>query len=536
MSSGDLNKPKDVKFDVEVRRHLLDGVNILADAVKSTMGPRGRNVVIERESGPPIVTKDGVTVARAINLRHPFKNLGVQMVKEVASRTNDTAGDGTTTATVLSQALFSEGAKMVEAGYNPVEIKRGMEKASNEIILSLKDMSSQVDSIEKIKQVATVSSNGDEEIASLIVTATEQVGPDGVVTVEEAKGFKSSLECVEGIRIDRGFISPYFVTNSSRMTCELEDPYVLLTTRVLSGLPEILPVLEKVQRSQRSLLIIASEIENEALQALTLNKLRGILKVCAIRAPAFGDYRSEILQDIAAIVGGNVTCSEDGSSLESIELNSLGSCKKIIVSRSHATLIGGQGNKDNIQERSEGIKSQLQDPTLLNSDIHVLKSRLSNISGGVAILRVGGSTEIELRERKDRVEDALNATRAATEEGIVPGGGVALARCANMIKIPRNLSQGEIAGFEIVKRSCQYPLSQISRNAGYDANTVIQKISSKKRHSSYGFNAETGKFGDMFEFGIVDPVKVARHALESAVSVTGLMLTVDSAIVSDLSK
>jgi len=529
------NLNKEVKFNSEARASLLEGVNILAESVKVTLGPRGRNVVIENPEGPPVITKDGVTVARAINLKHRFQNLGVQMVKEVASRTNEVAGDGTTTATVLSQALFLEGNKMIEAGHSSIEIKRGIEKAVYHVIENLKRQSLNVQNSEEICQVATVSANGDSHIGTLISNAVEQVGREGIVTVEEAQGFDSSLEVVEGMRFERGFLSPYFITNAERAVCELQKPLILLTSRKIVALAELLPLLEKVARSQRSLLLISDDVEGEALHGLTVNKLKGTLSVCAVQAPAFGHHRHNLLEDLSILIGATVISDASGISLENISLDHLGECKRAIISRTFTTLVGADSDEESVSQRTENIKFQLSDPSLSKNERIALQDRLSQLTGGVAILRVGGATEVELKERKDRVEDALNATRAAVEEGVVPGGGVALIRASKTLStVAEKLSEAEKIGVAIVKKACYAPLSQIARNAGLEPIVIINEIEDEKSSSALGYNAEVGKFQNMFEAGIIDPVKVTRCALENAASVASLMLTVDSAIVEDL--
>jgi len=523
---------KEIKFDIEARRELLEGLNILANAVKVTLGPRGKNAVIECPGGAPIVTKDGVTVARSIDLRDKFKNLGVQLVKEVASRTNDIAGDGTTTATVLSQALYSEGFKLVETGYDPTQIKRGMEIASKVIVEELKKQAIPIVDDEAICQVATVSANGETEIGNLIAEATTKVGRDGVVTVEEAKGFNSSLEVVDGMRLERGFVSPYFITNPDRMTCELQDAFILVSDLRLTSSKDIMPILEKVHLARKPLLIIASEIEDEALHLLTVNKMNGILNVCAIRAPGFGESRIGFLGDIAALVNAEVVTAASGHELSKLTLESLGCAKKITVGRASTTLVETGERKESVQERIEELRNQLEDITLSGAEQAVIKTRLARLSGGVAILRIGGATEVELRERKDRVEDALNATQAAMEEGVVQGGGIALVRASRALdKLGKGHGDGVVAGIKAVKHACTVPTAQIVKNAGHEPALILQRI--LKRKGMLGYNADTGKFVDMFKVGIIDPVKVTRCALENAVSVASLMLTVDTAVVSE---
>jgi chaperonin GroEL len=525
---------KFIKFNSEAREELLQGVNTLADAVQVTLGPRGKNAVIERPGQAPIVTKDGVTVARSINLRDKFKNLGVQLVKEVASRTNEVAGDGTTTATVLSRSLFSEGFRAVETGFSSVEIKRGIDKAVEVVIEELRKIAIETTTDDEIKQIATISANGDEKIGKLIADAVRQVGRDGVVTVEESQGFNSSLELVEGLRFDRGYISPYFVTNSDKMICEMEDPLILITTKSITVMKDILPVLEKVHKTGRDLLIIADDIEGEALNALTMNKVKGVLNVCAVRAPGFGNYRKDVLEDIAILTGGKIISSATGTTFEQATVEDLGECKKIIVNRSETTLVNGKGDRSRLDERVQNLRELLDSPSLVDKNERgMIKERLSKLVGGVAILKVGGATEVELKERKDRVDDALNATRAAVDEGIVPGGGVALVIASSKLKsLAKGLSQGEAMGVSIVESACAEPLSQISRNAGQEPVLILQKVN-KVKSKNEGYDAESGKFVNMFEKGIIDPVKVTRYALENAASAASMLLTTE-AVVTDL--
>ena len=526
---GQVNK--EIKFNLEARRELLEGLNILANAVKVTLGPRGKNAVIECPGSAPIVTKDGVTVARAIDLRDKFKNLGVQLVKEVAARTNEVAGDGTTTATVLSQALYSEGFKLVETGYDPVQIKKGMEIAVKVVVAELKEQAIAIADDEATRQVATVSANGEMEIGNLIAEAIKKVGRDGVVTVEEAKGFNSSLEVVDGMRLDRGFVSPYFITNSDRMTCELHDAFILVSDIRLTSSKDIMPILEKVHQTRKPLLIIAGEIEDEALHLLTVNKMNGILDVCAIRAPGFGESRIGFLGDISALVGAEVVTAASGHELSKLALTSLGNAKKIIVGRLSTTLLEGGERKEAVQDRIDDLRKQMEDITLTSAERSVVRTRLARLAGGVAILRIGGATEVELRERKDRVEDALNATQAAMEEGVVQGGGIALVCASRALDKLKGYDDGIIAGIKAVKHACAVPTEQIVRNTGHEPALVLQRI--LRRKGTLGYNADTGKFVDMFEAGIIDPVKVTRCALENAVSVASLMLTVDTAVVSE---
>ncbi len=523
---------KKIKFNVDARRELLDGVNMLADAVKITLGPRGRNAIIEQPGKAPLVTKDGVSVARAINIRERFSNLGVQLVKEVASRTNDVAGDGTTTATVLSQALYAEGFRLIETGFDPVEVKRGMDIACKEVVASLRDAAIEISDTDEIRQVATVSANGEVEVGAIIANAVNEVGRDGAITVEEAKGFSSSLEVVEGMRLERGFVSPYFVTNSERMVADMADALVFISDLRLRSADDIMPVLEKVHKLKKPLLIIAGEIEDEALHLLTVNKMQGVLNICAIRAPGFGESRTAYLGDIATLTGGALASAASGIDIKTVTEEHLGKAKRIIVGRNSTTIVDAHGDDKTIQARIHDIKTQVEDPTTDDNELAVLKDRLARLSGGVAIIKVGGSTEVELRERKDRVDDALNATQAAIDEGIVPGGGIALVRAASCLKVvSRRYTGATRAGIDVVKTACFAPLIQIVRNAGNEPAIVMSKVS--KLRGNQGYNAETGKFNDMFKDGIIDPVKVTRCALENAVSVAGLMLTVDTAIVED---
>ena len=525
------NTNKLIKFDIQAREDLLVGVNILADAVKSTMGPRGKNVVIENPGGHPILTKDGVTVARSINLKDQFLNLGVQMIKEAASRTADTAGDGTTTATVLTQAIFSEGLKMIAAGYPPSEIKKGIDAASSQIMHHIKNISVPITKEDEIRQVATISANGEECIGDLIRDAIDAVGKDGVVTVEEAKGFNSSLSVVEGMQINRGYLSPYFITNQEKMTVEFDNPYVFLCNMNLENMRIFMPVLEKIASAQKPILIIADDIGAEAMQGLVVNKTRGALKVCAIRSPGFGESRLSMMDDLGSVLGCRVYSSADTEDLENIELESLGRCKKVVVGRTGTIFVDGSGDQKKIEKRVEYIKSQIENIESTDEEISVLKLRLSRLAGGVALLRVGGSTEAELRERKDRVDDALSATQAAIEEGIVPGGGVSLAVASFLIE-ENTSGSGINAGMQVVKKACLEPLRQIVKNSGGAADLVVEKIKNSN-DKTYGYNALTDEFGDMFEMGIIDPVKVVRSAIENAASAASMMLTVGCAMIEE---
>jgi len=522
---------KIIKFDLEARENLLTGINILADAVRVTMGPRGRNVVIERPGGHPTLTKDGVTVARAINLKDQFLNLGVQMIKEAASRTAEVAGDGTTTATVLSQAIFSEGLKMLAAGYSSSDIKKGIEQSTQHVISFLEDHAVPITKDEEIKQVATISANGESEIGELIFEAISAVGNDGVVTVEEAKGFNSSLTIVEGMQIDRGYLSPYFITNQEKMVAELDKPYVLLCNKNIDTLREIMPILEKISSENRSLLIVADDVSGDAMQGIVVNKTRGILKICAIKAPGFGESRINMLEDLGAVLNCQVVSAADANSLADMKLTDLGCCKKAVIGRAGSVFIDGSGNEKCIQERVLNLKSQLKDATLDDDDKNLLRLRLSRLSGGVAILRVGGATESELKERKDRVDDALSATQAAIESGILPGGGVSLVRASSSLRVNKNLD-GVDAGFQVIKNSCLVPLRQIVENSGGAPDLILQHIKNMKK-DTHGYNAVSDTFGDMFEMGIIDPLKVVRSALKNASSAASMMLTVGCAMIED---
>jgi chaperonin GroEL len=521
---------KIIKFDFQAREDLLKGVNILTDAVKVTMGPRGRNVVIENPGFHPILTKDGVTVAKAVNLRDSFLNLGVQMIKEAASRTSDEAGDGTTTATVLSHAIFSEGLKMIAAGYKADDLKRGMDMAVDDIIKSLLDMSVPISENKEIKQVACISANGEEEIGDLICSALNKVGIDGIVTVEEAKGFNSSLRVMEGMQIERGYLSPYFVTNHEKMIADLDNPYILLCNQRIESLRDIVKLLEKVVETQRQLLIIADEVEGDAMKGLVINKTRGSLKVCAIKAPGFGESRVSMLKDLSVVLGAKVFSSASGESLETVSLDDLGECSKIIVGRKSSLFIGGKGDQNIIKKRIDSLRDALSSDIVDENERDLLKFRLCRLSGGVAVLRVGGATESELRERKDRVDDALNATQAAIEEGVVPGGGVALVKASSKVKSQHVGIDGVSAGIEVIKRACEFPLKQIVTNSGGSSDLVLEKIK-QSDNESYGYDAFSDSFGDMFDMGIIDPVKVVRCALQNAASAGGMMLTVGCAMI-----
>jgi chaperonin GroEL len=519
---------KEVKFHSDARARLMRGVDILADAVKVTLGPKGRNVILDKSFGAPRSTKDGVTVAKEIELADKFENMGAQMVREVAQKTNDKAGDGTTTATVLAQAIVREGMKSVAAGMNPMDLKRGVELAVEKVVEDLKKRSKKVKSNDEIAQVGTISSNGEISIGKMIAQAMAKVGNEGVITVEEAKSLETELEVVEGMQFDRGYISPYFITNADKMLCELEDPYILLHEKKLSSLQPMLPILEAIVQSGRPLLIIAEEVEGEALATLVVNKLRGGLKVAAVKAPGFGDRRKAMLEDIAIVTGGEVISEELGIKLENVKISQLGRAKKVRINKDDTTVIDGSGKKADIQGRVAQIKAQIEETTS-DYDKEKLQERLAKLAGGVAVIRVGGSTEPEVKERKDRVEDALNATRAAVEEGIVVGGGVALLYATRALA---NLSPDNAdikAGVAIVRKAIQAPIRQILENSGVEASPVINKLLEGKSQTA-GFDAQTEEYCDMIEAGIIDPTKVVRTALQDAASVAGLLITTEAMI------
>ncbi|MEX0957422.1 MAG: chaperonin GroEL [Rhizobiaceae bacterium] len=518
---------KDVKFSRDARERMLRGVNILADAVKVTLGPKGRNVVIDKSFGAPRITKDGVTVAKEIELEDKFENMGAQMVREVASKTNDIAGDGTTTATVLAQSIVQEGHKAVAAGMNPMDLKRGVDLAVHDVVAQLAKQAKKIKTSEEVAQVGTISANGEEEVGKMIAEAMQKVGNEGVITVEEAKTAETELEVVEGMQFDRGYLSPYFVTNPDKMVAELEDCYILLHEKKLSNLQAMLPVLESVVQSSKPLLIIAEDVEGEALATLVVNKLRGGLKIAAVKAPGFGDRRKAMLEDIAILTGGQVISEDLGIKLENVTLNMLGRAKRIRVEKENTTIVDGAGKKSEIQGRVGQIKQQIEE-TSSDYDREKLQERLAKLAGGVAVIRVGGATEIEVKEKKDRVDDALNATRAAVEEGIVAGGGVALLRASVGIKV-KGANADQEAGIQIVRRALQSPARQIAANAGAEASIVAGKILENKS-VTYGYNAQTGVYGDMIQMGIVDPVKVVRTALQDAGSVAGLLVTTEAMI------
>jgi chaperonin GroEL len=519
---------KEVKFGQEARERMLEGVDVLANAVKVTLGPKGRNVVLEKSFGAPRITKDGVTVAKEIELEDKFENMGAQMVREVASRTSDTAGDGTTTATLLAQAIVKEGAKSVAAGANPMDLKRGVDLAVAAVINELKSKAKKVTSSEEIAQVGTISANGDQEIGEMIAKAMKKVGNEGVITVEEAKSLETELDVVEGMQFDRGYISPYFITDADKMRVELESPYILIYEKKLSNLQTILPLLETVVQSGKPLLVIAEDVEGEALATLVVNKLRGGLKVAAVKAPGFGDRRKAMLQDIAVLTGGQVISEDLGIKLENVTLDMLGRAKKVVITKDDTTIVAGAGKKADIEARVAQIRQQIEDTTS-DYDKEKLQERLAKLAGGVAVIKVGGSTEIEVKERKDRVDDALNATRAAVEEGILPGGGVALIRSVKILDRLNTANDDQKVGVNIVRRALQAPARQIAENAGEDGAVVIGKITDKDVYA-FGFNAATGEYGDLVKQGVIDPAKVVRNALQGAASVAGLLITTEAMV------
>ncbi|WP_413874103.1 chaperonin GroEL [Albidovulum sp.] len=519
---------KDVKFNSDARDRMLRGVNILADAVKVTLGPKGRNVVIDKSFGAPRITKDGVTVAKEIELADKFENMGAQMVKEVASRTNDEAGDGTTTATVLAQAIVREGLKAVAAGMNPMDLKRGIDIAVHKAVEQIKGAARKVADSAEVAQVGTISANGEAEIGRQIADAMQKVGNEGVITVEENKGLETETEVVEGMQFDRGYLSPYFVTNADKMTAELEDAFILLHEKKLSSLQPMVPLLEAVIQSQRPLLIVAEDVEGEALATLVVNKLRGGLKIAAVKAPGFGDRRKAMLQDIAILTGGQVISEDLGMKLENVGLDMLGRAKKVLIKKDDTTVIDGAGDKAEIEARVSQIRTQVEETTS-DYDREKLQERVAKLAGGVAVIRVGGMTEVEVKERKDRVDDALNATRAAVQEGIVVGGGVALIQAAKMLEGLKGVNGDQEAGIAIVRKALESPLRQIAENAGVDGAVVAGKVRESK-DKTFGFNAQTEEYGDMFKFGVIDPAKVVRTALEDAASVAGLLITTEAMV------
>jgi len=519
---------KDVKFSQDARDRMLRGVDILAEAVKVTLGPKGRNVVLEKSFGAPRVTKDGVTVAKEIELEDKFENMGAQMVKEVASKTSDVAGDGTTTATVLAQAIVKEGAKAVAAGANPMDLKRGTDQAVHAIVEHLKSKSKKVTNNEEIAQVGTVSANGDTEIGKMIAEAMDKVGKEGVITVEEAKSMETELDVVEGMQFDRGYISPYFITNAEKMVAELEEPYILIHEKKLASLQPLLPLLEAVVQSGKPLLIIAEEVEGEALATLVVNKLRGGLKVAAVKAPGFGDRRKAMLEDIAILTAGTMVSEDLGIKLENVTLNMLGRSKRVRIEKENTTIIDGAGKKKDIEGRINQIKAQIEETTS-DYDKEKLQERLAKLAGGVAIIKVGGSTEIEVKERKDRVEDALHATRAAVEEGVVPGGGVALLRAAKVLDELTTENDDQKIGINVVRKALSWPARLIAINAGEDGSVVVGKILERQTYS-FGYNAQTGEYGDLTSQGVIDPTKVVRNALQGAASIAGLLITTEAMV------
>ena len=519
---------KEVKFGPDARSRMLNGVDVLADAVKVTLGPKGRNVVIDKSFGAPRTTKDGVTVAKEIELSDKFENMGAQMLREVASKTNDIAGDGTTTATVLAQAIVREGAKAVAAGMNPMDLRRGVELAVSSVVGELASLSKKVKTNEEISQVGTISANGEAEIGEMISEAMQKVGNEGVITVEEAKSLETELDVVEGMQFDRGYLSPYFITNPDKMICELEDPFILLHEKKLSGLQAMLPVLETVVQSGKPLLIIAEDVEGEALATLVVNKLRGGLKVAAVKAPGFGDRRKAMLEDMAILTGGQVISEDLGIKLENVTLDMLGTAKRVVITKEETTVIDGAGKKKEIEGRCAQIRQQVEE-TSSDYDKEKLQERLAKLAGGVAVIRVGGATEVEVKERKDRVEDAMNATRAAVEEGIVPGGGVALLRALKALDKVEPGNDDQRVGVDIVRRALQVPARQIAINAGADGSIVVGKIMEKK-DASFGFNAQTGEYVDLVKEGIIDPTKVVRTALQDAASVAGVLITTEAMV------
>ncbi|MEM9011962.1 MAG: chaperonin GroEL [Pseudomonadota bacterium] len=519
---------KDVKFHTDARERMLRGVNVLADAVKVTLGPKGRNVVLDKSFGAPRITKDGVTVAKEIELDEKFENMGAQMVREVASRTNDEAGDGTTTATVLAQAIVKEGMKSVAAGMNPMDLKRGVDLAVAKVVEAIKGMSREVKDSDEVAQVGSISANGESEIGRQIADAMQKVGNEGVITVEENKGLETETEVVEGMQFDRGYLSPYFITNPDKMITELEDALILLHEKKLSSLQPMIPLLETVIQSGRPLLIIAEDVDGEALATLVVNKLRGGLKIAAVKAPGFGDRRKAMLQDIAILTGGQVVSEELGMKLENVGMDMLGTSKKIRITKDETTIVDGAGEKAEIDARVAQIRQQIEE-TSSDYDREKLQERLAKLAGGVAVIRVGGATEIEVKERKDRVDDALNATRAAVQEGVVVGGGVALVQGAKVLDGLKGENPDQEAGIAIVRRALEAPLRQIAENAGVDGAVVAGKIR-ESSDPAYGFNAQTEEYGDLFKFGVIDPAKVVRTALEDAASVAGLLITTEAMV------
>ncbi len=525
---------KGIIYSEEARAKLKAGVDKLANAVKVTLGPRGREVILAKNWGTPVVTKDGVTVAKEIELKDNYENIGAQLVKEVASKTSDVAGDGTTTATILAQSIFHEGLKVIASGANPMDVKRGIDKAVKRVVEEIKKLSVEVKGRNEIEQVATISANNDPEIGKIIADAMEAVGKDGVITVEESKSAETTLETVQGMQFDRGYLSPYFITDADKMQCVLEEPYILIYEKKISNVKDLLPVLEQVVRSGKPLLVIAEDVEGEALATLVVNHIKGVLKGCAVKAPGFGQRRKDYLQDIAILTGGTAIMEEMGIKLESVTLDMLGRADKVIVDKETTTIVGGKGDKSQIQARIEQIKKQIQETTS-DYDREKLQERLAKLSGGVAVIRVGAATEAELKEKKARVEDAVHATKAAVEEGIVPGGGVALVRASEALDEVKVDNEDQRLGVEIIKKACRTPLRQIAYNAGFEGYVVLEKVIElgKEKGKNWGFDAATGEYVDMFERGIIDPTKVVRTAIENAASVAGTMLTAE-ALVADL--
>ena len=523
---------KDVKFGIDARAKMIDGVNVLANAVKVTLGPKGRNVVIDKSFGAPTITKDGVSVAKEIELDDKFENMGAQLVREVASKTNDVAGDGTTTATVLAQAILQEGMKSVAAGMNPMDLKRGIDKGVRAVVAQIHAFSTPANDTKAIAQVGSISANSDQTIGDLIAQAMEKVGKEGVITVEEGSGFEDTLEVVEGMQFDRGYISPYFANKADTLTAELENPLILLVDKKISNIRELIPLLENVMKSGKALLIIAEDVENEALATLVVNNMRGGLKVCAVKAPGFGDRRKAMLQDIAILTGGTVVSEEMGMSLETADLSVLGTAKKVTVGKDNTVIVDGAGQKTEIEDRIASIRRQVEESTS-DYDKEKLQERIAKLAGGVAVIKVGAATETEMKEKKDRVDDALHATRAAVEEGVVAGGGVALVRAISALDNVNGDNDDQAAGINILRRAMEAPLRQIVTNAGDEASVVVNQV--KGGEGNYGYNAATGEYGDMLEMGILDPAKVTRSALENAASVAGLMLTTE-AMITDLPK
>ncbi|WP_370336863.1 chaperonin GroEL [Parvularcula marina] len=519
---------KEVRFEADAREKMLRGVDILANAVKVTLGPKGRNVVIEKSFGAPRTTKDGVSVAKEIELEDKFENMGAQLIKEVASKTNDEAGDGTTTATVLAQAIVREGHKYVAAGMNPMDLKRGVDLAVSKVVETIKSHSTPVSGSEGIEQVGTISANGEKEIGQMIAEAMSKVGNEGVITVEESKTAETELDVVEGMQFDRGYLSPYFITNADKMSAELEDPFILLHEKKLSNLQSMLPLLESVVQSSRPLLIISEDVEGEALATLVVNKLRGGLKIAAVKAPGFGDRRKAMLEDIAILTGGQVVSEDLGIKLENVGLDMLGTAKRVVITKDNTTIVDGAGSKDDIEARTAQIRRQIED-TSSDYDREKLQERLAKLAGGVAVIKVGGATEVEVKERKDRVDDALNATRAAVEEGIVPGGGTALLYASKVLDGLTGDNADQKAGIAIVRRALQAPLRQIVENAGEEGSIVVGKLL-EQDDTKFGFNAQTEEYGDLLGMGIVDPAKVVRTALQDAASIAGLLITTEAMI------